>query len=315
MTHTDLTPSNRDALVVPDAVAERLTSAYTASMSPSTRKSYSTAWRTWMEWAERHGAPVLPALPEAVATFLAARAEGGASVSTLRIALSAISAAHDAQGYVSPTKDRIVRKAMQGLARQAAEAGATAQQAQGLTAEAVAAIRGAFKARFDGERTATAAKRDARDMALIAVMADAGLRRAEAAALTWADVRREDDGSGRVTIRRSKTDQEGAGAVVALTPAAMADLDRLAGFTGREPASAIFRASGRTIARRIAAAAEAAGLGDGFSGHSGRVGMAQRMTRNGAPAAAVMRQGRWKNPAMVARYIRNESAAEALKYL
>ncbi len=58
-------------------------------------------------------------------------------------------------------------------------------------------------------------------------------------------------------------------------------------------------------ARRIAAAAKTAGLGNGFSGHSGHVGMAQRMTRNGAPAAAVMRQGRWTTTRMVARYIRH----------
>jgi len=42
--------------------------------------------------------------------------------------------------------------------------------------------------------------------------------------------------------------------------------------------------------------------------------MAQRMTRNGAPAAAVMRQGRWTTR-MVARYTRNVTAAEALRYL
>ena len=59
----------------------------------------------------------------------------------------------------------------------------------------------------------------------------------------------------------------------------------------------------------------AAGLGDGFSGHSGRVGMALRMTRNGAPAAALMRPGRWSSSGMIARYTRGERAAEALRYL
>ena len=47
----------------------------------------------------------------------------------------------------------------------------------------------------------------------------------------------------------------------------------------------------------------------------GRVGMARRMTRNGAPTAAVQRQGRWKSAAMVTRYTRAESAGEALRYL
>ncbi|MCY3752784.1 MAG: hypothetical protein OXG99_01685 [Alphaproteobacteria bacterium] len=68
----------------------------------------------------------------------------------------------------------------------------------------------------------------------------------------------------------------------------------------------------RTIARRIAALAEAAELGPGYSG---RVGMAIRMTREGAPNAVVMRQGRWETPEMVARYTRSEAAGEALKYL
>ncbi|MCY4349251.1 MAG: hypothetical protein OXC25_05320 [Thiotrichales bacterium] len=46
-----------------------------------------------------------------------------------------------------------------------------------------------------------------------------------------------------------------------------------------------------------------------------RGGMAQRMTRNRAPAAAVMRQGRWSSVRMVARYTRHQIAAEALDYL
>ena len=203
---------------------------------------------------------------------------------------------------------------MRGFGRQAAGAGAVTRQARGLTAEAVAAIRGAF-----GDPGRTSA-RAARDLALVSVMSEAGLRRSEAAALRWADVTPEADGSGRLTVRRSKTDPAAAGAVVALTARAMADLDQLAAQLAaqqgaRDPAAPVFGLSDRQIARRIAAAAKAAGLGDGFSGHSGRVGMAQRMTRHGAPAAAVMRQGRWATVRMVARYTRHEAAGEALRYL
>ena len=52
-------------------------------------------------------------------------------------------------------------------------------------------------------------------MALVAALSDAGLRRSEASSLTWGDVQRWDDGSGRITVVRSKTDVEAAGAVVA----------------------------------------------------------------------------------------------------
>ena len=55
-------------------------------------------------------------------------------------------------------------------------------------------------------------------MALVAVLSDAGLRRSEAAALTRGDVQRWDDGSGRITVVRSKTDAEAQGAMVAITP-------------------------------------------------------------------------------------------------
>ena len=63
-----------------------------------------------------------------------------------------------------------------------------------------------------------------------------GLRRSEPAALTWGDVQRWDDGSGRITVARSKTDTEAQGAVVAIIPAAMRALDavRPAGAAGDE---------------------------------------------------------------------------------
>ena len=70
---------------------------------------------------------------------------------------------------------------------------------------------------------------------------------------------------------------------------------------------------GETLANRVSvsAAARAAGLGEDFSGHSGRIGMARRMVAAGAPTAAVQHQGRWKHGDMVARYTRGE----ALKWL
>ena len=56
----------------------------------------------------------------------------------------------------------------------------------------------------------------------------------------------------------------------------------------------------------------AAGLGEGYSG---RVGLAIRMTRRGAPLQAVQTHGRWKSPSMPARYTRGEKALEALEWL
>ena len=70
----------------------------------------------------------------------------------------------------------------------------------------------------------------------------------------------------------------------------------------------MFGLTGEALANRIRAAARAAGLGEDFSGHSGRIGMARRMVAAGAPTAAVQHQGRWKHGDMVARYTRGEAA-------
>ena len=124
-------------------------------------------------------------------------------------------------------------------------------------------------------------------------------------------MQRWDDGSGRITVIRSKTDVEAAGAVVAITPAAMQALDaiRPAGASGEVK---VFGLSESQIARRVKVIAMAAGLADWefFSGHSGRVGMARRMAQNGAPTHEIERQGRWKQGGgMVGRYTRGETAA------
>ena len=194
-------------------------------------------------------------------------------------------------------------------------------QSGALTADVLAVIRlTAIQPRKRGrgiETTAQTAERARFDIALVAVLSDAGLRRSEASALTWGDVQRWDDGSGRITVIRSKTDAEAQCAVVAITPDAMRTLSaiRPAGAGGGER---VFGLSESQIARRVKAIARAAGLSDWefFSGHSGRVGMARRMAQNGAPTHEIERQGRWKQGGgMVGRYTRGESAGSALRYL
>ena len=94
------------------------------------------------------------------------------------------------------------------------------------------------------ETEASAELRGNIDSALCHIMADAGLRRSEAPSLVWDDVELWTNGSGRLTVRQSKTDTEPRAVYLTL-------------------------------------AAESAGLSPGFSGHSGRVGMARRMAAAG----------------------------------
>ena len=164
--------------------------------------------------------------------------------------------------------------------------------------------------------SATAAEaRGRQDVALTYVLRDGGLRVSEAAALAWEDVECWPDGSGRLTVRRSKTDQRGEGDVVAVTPACVRALDQVRpASTGGE--DRVFGLSSRQMVNRIKAVCLAAGLeGDVFSGHSGRVGLARMMSGAGAPTEATMKQGRWKSAVMVSRYTRAEGAGAALQWM
>ena len=108
-------------------------------------------------------------------------------------------------------------------------------------------------------------------IALYQVLADAGLRRSEAATLVWDDIARWDNGSGRLTVRRSKTDATPR--TVYLTPVAMAHLDAIRPEEA-DGSAPVFGLSVASTSRRVKAAARGAGLGAGYSGHSGRVGAA-----------------------------------------
>ncbi len=300
-------PTNPATLVLDPRVA----AAIYASKAETTRRVYGAAWRQWAAWCVESGNETLPPDPEAVASHLAARAEAGRSIVSLRLTVAALQFVQDtvqsgSGSRVRLSADPLVAATLRGLARKTADR--TVGQAKPLDPEAVATIRGSLK-----EDTRP---RAIRDLALISLLACTGLRRSEVVRMVWQDLHLQTDGTGRLIIHRSKTDQTGEGAVIAVTKGAMDDLLRW--YETQDPpdnAQPVFDVCKRQISRIVAQRAAAAGLGEGYSGHSGRVGLALTMTRNQAPPAAVQRQGRWKTTRMIGRYTRNESAEEALRYL
>ena len=114
------------------------------------------------------------------------------------------------------------------------------------------------------------------------------LRVSEAAALDVADVQRQVDGSGTVTVRSSKTDQEGRGHVRYLGAPTMQRLGA--------------RSSRAIITRRAADA----GVAGRVSGHSLRVGSAQSLAAAGAGLVELQEAGDWQAPTMPAHYARHQ---------
>ena len=278
-------------------------------MATNTIINYRVQWRKFLIWALGKGIPALPATPAQVAAYLAERLEEhGHKPATLRVAASAIAFAHRTAGVDDPCASLEVKKTLRSAAR---KAGRSQKQAEALTAEALAAIRSiAHKprrgrgGRLETEETAT--RRGNLDIALIGLMRDAMLRVSEASALRWTDIVAEADGTGRLLIRRSKTDTDGEGAVAFLSAPTMAALRSI---TNRAAKSqTVFGLQPNQISRRIKQAAQTAGLGDGFSGHSPRVGMARDLARAGIELPSLMNAGRWRTPTMPAHYTRNETA-------
>ena len=294
------------ASYVPSQVHDELTDNLAAARAPATRTAYAAAWQAFSTFTAGMSAEKLPAAAYVVALYLAQVGRQGAPA-TVRLHAAAIAAFHRDAGHENPCVHIGVRRTIQGHQRRNAGA-----QAQALPLDATAAEAAIAAAEYPRigrggrlETTRQAARRAAVDIALIRVMRDAMLRRTEAAALVWEDIQAAGDGSGRLRVRISKTDASGAGAVLYLSPAAMT---ALADIPEKGPEFPVFGLSPAQICRRIAKAAKVAGLPDGFSGHSPRIGMAIDLARAGTGLPQLMQAGRWQSPRMPASYTRNEAA-------
>ena len=295
------------SLTESDAI--NLTSLLSHQIAETTLATYRSQWRSFAAWAQRNSLQALPADPVQVAAYLAERLETyGHKPATLRVAAAAITFVHRTARLDDPCARQEVKVTLKSATR---KMGRSQKQADALTADALAIIEAnVHKPRLGRggrlESTLTARRRGNVDIALIHLMRDALLRVSEAAALTWSDIDIAADGTGRLLIRRSKTDTEGEGAIAFVSAPTVTKLKMIQ--TASQHTDSIFGLCPNQIARRIKKAAQTAGLGDGFSGHSPRVGMARDLARAGTELPSLMTAGRWSTASMPAHYIRNETA-------
>ncbi len=168
----------------------------------STRRAYRSDFAIFSAWCATRGLDPLPAVPAAVAAFLSAEADGGAKVATLERRRAAIRFAHLLAGLENPTNDRAVTVVMQGIRR---SLGSARAQKAAATADRMAVMLATIPDTLIGKR----------DRALLCLGFSGAFRRSELVALELRDLDEVADGM-RVTIRKSKTDQEGKGASVAI---------------------------------------------------------------------------------------------------
>jgi len=83
-----------------DLVAEaKVLSSPQANVAPSTRRTNDSLWATWSVWAREQGLSPMPATAEALAFFIAARADEGLKPGSLRAQLRHIVARHHQAGH------------------------------------------------------------------------------------------------------------------------------------------------------------------------------------------------------------------------
>ena len=142
------------------------------------------------------------------------------------------------------------------------------------------------------------------DAVIAGLLFMAGIRRSEVSALRWPDVVESTDGDGMlITVRRSKTNQEGEVNDVRYVKDGVARaLRTLRAATTPKPGDHVVSLSAQMIGLRFTAAAQAAGIESRVTAHSGRVGLASELTSRGASTTDVMLAGNWKTSRMVAHY-------------
>ena len=214
-------------------------------------------------------------------------------------------------GVELDTRNRLIIAVLRGFRRE--QSATPTRQAMPLLFEVLPR----FLAAFDS-RTAAGA----RDKALLLIGFGAALRRSELVALDIADIEVVAQGLV-VTLRRSKTDQGGHGALLAIHRASTPELCPVRAFEAwcafrGDATGPLFtrirkggqvtaaRLSDQTVARTIKHAATLLGLSSkDFSGHSLRAGLATSAALAGADLAAIMEQTRHRSADVARRYIRN----------
>lgn len=266
------------------------------TLDEKTKSVHAEAMAVWTTWATVNRCRILPAEPASVAVFIARQADIGRSTGTIVGYLRGIRKYHELLDLDNPVTNQVTR-VLKGIERLHGKSGA---QALGLSLEDVKTIEQTVFTPLKGETPQHTRERALKVIALIKLMWYCGLRRSEAAAATWGDIIRDDDGSGILHIKISKTDKIGKGTALYFPKTTMDALSAIR--NGASDSDSIFGWNERQIAYRVTQTMQLAGLKGKYSTHSMRRGMAQELLRRNVPMHKLREAGRWDDDAIAVRY-------------
>jgi len=276
----------------------------------NTVKSYESDWRHFTEWCQSHGFDPLPASDKAYGLYIANLAITGYKVSTITRRMSSIAEAHRAANQNSPTSEK-VKAIMAGIRRLN---GSVEKVKKPVMVEMLKVMISFIPDTNKGLR----------DKTILLVGFTGAFRRSELVDIDRENIEFNSKGMV-VTLKRSKTDQEGKGEQVGIpygmshltcpVLAMQAWIDRSLSESGpifkpinRHGQVLKKRLSSQTVALIVKEYASKAGYdADDFSGHSLRSGLATTAAISGKSERSIMSQTRHRSEMMVRKYIRQGS--------
>ena len=277
------------------------------SHAKQTLEAYAADWKHFRTWCEAHKRRSLPAAPETIICYRVETADSY-RVATLERRLASISYHHKQARHALPTKDPEVERTMRGIRR-----------AKGMAPNGKAPL---LPAQL---RQAIAALPDTligkRDHAVLVIGFAGAFRRSELVALSMEDMQTTHEGL-IITLRRSKTEQEGQTMVCGLpkgTSAATCPVRVLEQWVtaAKMTTGPSFRPvnrygtvgtkalSGLAVPRIVKEARTRAGIdATDDSGHSLRAGLVTAAAMAGVSERIIMLQTGHKNIAVRRRSIR-----------
>lgn len=292
----------------------------------STVRAYESDLRVLFAYLRDRGQPdQLPVDPLLIIAFVSAESRpderpgqerDARAIATIERRIAAIGKAHQLAGLPDPTKDQRVRDALTGARRRLLEAPSHAKDP--LELEDLDHMLAQIPADTHAGR---------RDRAILLTGLAATLRRSELVALDVDDVKFEAEGM-LLSIRKSKTDQAGAGETLAIAYGDRADLCAVRALQAwlegahitdgpifrrvrRHDQLTDDRLTDKSVALIVKRHAEAVGLDpDVLAGHSLRSGGTTTAAREGHNERELARLTRHKDLSVLRGYIRRANAFE-----
>ena len=292
-----------------------------AAKAPATRKAYASDWTRFCAFCDARNVEALPAHPDIVALFLHVEADAGIAPATLGRRVAAITYHHRQEGVVAPS----AREEAGVIAAMLAGARRRFSRAKEQKAPVQAEVLKAMLATIEGMGV-----RARRDRAILALGMAGAFRRSELAAMRLEDLQFTNTGL-RVTIPKSKRDQERRGQVIAIPEGRFirpvmllrhwlhaAELDRPDPVSGKPRSGPVFlrltrsdvptstAITDKTVARLVKATAAAAELDPAlYSAHSLRAGFLTEAAARRANLFKMKDHSRHKSLDTVAEYVRD----------